>query len=418
MSSYKILILDTYYPAFLRSFYAKHPGLERQPYREQWRALMDQCFGTADFYSFNLKKLGHEAEEIVVNCEPLQRQWAREHGVQVPKRVHAHGSRQHGWDARTVLRAGIRYLLGRRGSSLYARLKAFRTKSFPRRPEPWVTQILTAQIKRVRPDILYVQELGSVDDDFLGEVKPYARLLIGQIATLLPPDRHFDSYDLIVSSLPNLVDYFGQIGIPSEYLKLGFGSSVLAKLSNPPRICRDTVHVGGYGHIHQERNALLETLAKQFDIEFWGYSVDHLTPDSLIRRNYRGQAWGVQMYEVRQGAKITVTKHITKVASRFCNNSTLYEATGVGTLLITDLKDNLHELFEPGKEIVAYRSSEECVELVQYYLEHDNEREAIARAGQQRTLREHTYYQRMQELVDILERHLSTPKALRFSARS
>jgi hypothetical protein len=30
----------------------------------------------------------------------------------------------------------------------------------------------------------------------------------------------------------------------------------------------------------------------------------------------------------------------------------------------------------------------------------------IARARQQRTLRDHTYYQRMQELVDILERHL------------
>jgi spore maturation protein CgeB len=80
----------------------------------------------------------------------------------------------------------------------------------------------------------------------------------------------------------------------------------------------------------------------------------------------------------------------------------LYEATGVGTLLITDWKENLHELFEPGKEVIAYRTPEECGELIQYYLEHEVEREAIARAGQERTLREHTYYQRMQELVDII----------------
>jgi hypothetical protein len=34
------------------------------------------------------------------------------------------------------------------------------------------------------------------------------------------------------------------------------------------------------------------------------------------------------------------------------------------------------------------------------------EREAIARAGQERTLREHTWYHRMQELIDIVERYL------------
>jgi spore maturation protein CgeB len=84
----------------------------------------------------------------------------------------------------------------------------------------------------------------------------------------------------------------------------------------------------------------------------------------------------------------------------------LFEATGVGTLLITDWKRNLHEMFEPGKEVVAYRTPDDCGELIQYYLEHDEEREVIARSGQQRTLREHTYYHRAGELVGIVERYL------------
>ncbi|MBM4042004.1 MAG: glycosyltransferase family 1 protein, partial [Planctomycetes bacterium] len=71
-----------------------------------------------------------------------------------------------------------------------------------------------------------------------------------------------------------------------------------------------------------------------------------------------------------------------------------------------DWKGNLHEMFEPGKEVVAYRSPEECVELVRYYLAHDDAREAIARAGQARTLREHTYFHRMQELTELVRRHL------------
>ena len=90
----------------------------------------------------------------------------------------------------------------------------------------------------------------------------------------------------------------------------------------------------------------------------------------------------------------------------YANNLRLFEATGVGTLLVTDWKANLHEMFEPGKEVIAYRSAEECAELVKYYLEHDEERQAIARAGQQRTLRDHTHYKRMQRLVEIIQKYL------------
>src|SRR3954471_17165720 len=77
----RFLILDTCYPAFLRSHYERHPGLMRRPYMEQWRSLMDTFFGTADSYSHALGELGHEAHEIVANARPLQEAWAREHGV-------------------------------------------------------------------------------------------------------------------------------------------------------------------------------------------------------------------------------------------------------------------------------------------------------------------------------------------------
>jgi spore maturation protein CgeB len=110
------------------------------------------------------------------------------------------------------------------------------------------------------------------------------------------------------------------------------------------------------------------------------------------------------MYQILHGSKVTVNHHGD--VAPYANNMRLFEATGVGALLVTDWKVNLHEMFEPGREVVAYRNPEECVELVQYYLEHDEEREAIARAGQERTLREHTYYHRMQELVEIIAKHL------------
>jgi spore maturation protein CgeB len=56
--------------------------------------------------------------------------------------------------------------------------------------------------------------------------------------------------------------------------------------------------------------------------------------------------------------------------------------------------------------VAIYHTPEECVELARYYVDHESEREAIARAGQRRTLRDHTYKLRMQELSALLERHL------------
>ena len=94
------------------------------------------------------------------------------------------------------------------------------------------------------------------------------------------------------------------------------------------------------------------------------------------------------------------------MAGSYANNMRLFEATGVGALLITDCKENLSEMFEPGKEVVVYRGAEECVELIRYYLEHEEERQTIAAAGQQRTLREHSYYQRMKELVEIVRKYI------------
>ena len=77
----RVLILDTVYGAFLDSHYRSSPGLAAASYDEQWRALMDTHFATADAYSHNLEKAGVAAHEVVVDAAPLQQAWAREHGV-------------------------------------------------------------------------------------------------------------------------------------------------------------------------------------------------------------------------------------------------------------------------------------------------------------------------------------------------
>lgn len=362
----KFLIVDTYYPAFLRSFYAQHPDLARRPYVEQWRALMDQCFGTADFYSANLQKLGHDAHEIVANNNALQRQWTRENV-------------SHLWLAYPV----YRYL---------------------RRVKVWQFAVLQAQVEQLKPDVLYVQDMNWMDVTLLKAVKAKTRLIVGQTAYALRSSLDLQPYDLVITSFPHYVVDFRNQGLHSEYLCLAFDERVLDHL-NVHSPTYNVTFVGGFSPRHSQGTAIFEQLAREIPVEFWGYGVENLLENSLVRRYHRGQAWGIEMFRILSESRVTLNRHID-VARSYANNMRLFEATGVGTCLVTDLKDNLHELFEPDKEVVAYTCAEDCIEKVRYLLEHEDERAAIAKVGQQRTLREHTYYHRMQELVDIVHKHL------------
>lgn len=392
----RFLILNTDYPGFLSWLYAQHPGLGDRPYEEQMRARVESLFGVADFYSSNLRQLGHEAWDIHANNEFMQRAWSAEHGIRLENQVRIPGRWRVSLQAarQRAAKTPLRYLKPVFRAAL-RRLDA---------GQNWFYDILAAQVKHYKPDILLNQAMDGISSHFLKEMKPYVRLLVGQHASPLPDNEDFGCYALVISSLPNFVEYFGRVGVPAELHRLGFEPRILSVLRNGGR--RTSISfVGSLSWHHQDRIQMLEYLCTRLGIEVWGQGADGLPQNSPIRRHYKGQAWGMAMYQILHNSSITLNQHIG-VAECYANNMRLYEATGVGTLLITDWKVNLHEMFEPGEEVVAYRTPEECAELVQYYLEHEQEREAIARAGQQRTLQEHTYYHRMQELVDIVRKYL------------
>ena len=360
----RILIVDTCYPAFIEAHYRGHPGLADAPYEEQWRSLMDTFFGTADSYSHFLRPLGHEAHELVANCEQLQSAWAREHGVRRPHLG-----------------------LGRRG---------------------WPQRLVLEQAREFQPDVVYVQNLHFLTRSTLRRLKRHARLVAGQIASEAPPEPQLRSFDLLLTSFPHFVERFRALGVASEYLRIGFDPRVLDRLEaeSAQQATGGAVFVGGLNRTqHAGGNALLERAAQRAPIEFWGYRAEDWPESSAIRRSYRGEAWGLDMFRLLRSARISVNRHI-EVAERFANNMRLYEATGVGSLLLTDAKKNLHELFEPGREVETYGNEHELAEKVHRYLDDEEARAAVALRGQERTLREHGYGERMKELAAILEARL------------
>lgn len=83
--------------------------------------------------------------------------------------------------------------------------------------------------------------------------------------------------------------------------------------------------------------------------------------------------------------------------------SRTFEVPACGGFLMTGISDdNLSEYYELGKEIVVFKNTEDLIVKSKYYLEHEDERKAIAKAGYERTIREHTYVHRFKEIFKFL----------------
>ena len=389
----RIIILNADYPRFLAWHYRNRPGLENTSYATQMAARNASLFGLADFYSRNFAELGHEAAEIHVNNRLMQAAWAREHGMTVEIAPASGEARQHrlpGWLQRAAapFKPVLRPLVRKVGLS--PRLDAASE------------QVLLAQIEAFKPDVVLNQDVFHVDVDLMRRVKQMGKaILIGQVG--IEPSRGVDwsIYDLMLSQLPRIVQAFRKTGVRAEVAHLAFEPRLLDDLPPAPAQDVDISFVGSVSEDHRQRIALLEAVAARYDLKLWGNIPRSLPSSSALHRCFQGEVWGADMYQILRRSKITLNSHID-IAGHEAGNMRLFEATGVGAFLLTDFKDNLHTLFEPDRDVAVWRSIEDCLGAIDRHLANASGRSAIARAGQTRTMTQHSYGHRAQEMLAMI----------------
>jgi spore maturation protein CgeB len=116
----------------------------------------------------------------------------------------------------------------------------------------------------------------------------------------------------------------------------------------------------------------------------------------------KSPVYGLEMFQVLHDSHVVLNAHADS-SPQYVSNMRLFETTGVGTCMLVDWKENLADLFDVDKEVVAYRSVGECLEKVQWLSEHPEEGAAIAIAGQKRTLAEHTFSHRAPHLNRLIK---------------
>jgi len=209
-----------------------------------------------------------------------------------------------------------------------------------------------------------------------------------------------DPYDIVITHMPGLADRIKPQGHDAVLVRLGFRTGILDDLDE----AEDEIpisFVGGLTHKHGRRITVLEHFCQELPMQIWAPDLSSVDEDSPIRDCYQGQAWGIDMYDIMHRSKVTLNVHIDGV--EVATNGRLFEATGVGTALVTDALDGLEDIFEPGEEVLTYDDPSECVATIERLLDDPQARERIASAGQNRTLSEHTCRHRAEAIVEAIQ---------------
>jgi len=95
-------------------------------------------------------------------------------------------------------------------------------------------------------------------------------------------------------------------------------------------------------------------------------------------------------------------------------NMRTFEALACGALLVQNAScSEINDYFTNGKDFVSYRSCKQAANLIKYYLAHPKEAEMIARSGQRKALKNHSYQKRTEELIKIIEETTPQQKSSR-----
>ena len=196
----RILFLSDNYRQYYTHILNTNRGIGCSNYEGMRKYLYDHFFYHSDSYVHAAKKLGQQADQIIMDCLPLQDRWAREN---IP---------------------GVWLRRKRPWRWWYTQIT--KRPSWIWNDRTWKEEVLLWQIRDFDPDVIYVFSGVPMDTQLLEKLREEAKLLVCQWAAPLVQDYPYQSYDLIISASANLVEHFQNLGINSTYLKLAFDDRV------------------------------------------------------------------------------------------------------------------------------------------------------------------------------------------------
>lgn len=374
MRQYRLLEITAQYDQYLRQFYSMHKDVDEWSYDELYCTLVEDAFAESDFIHRELNKMGIESKAIFWNNRNLQRKW-----------------------------------------------KGFKNNMS-------YFDILLAQIKDFRPDVIVISDLGQFSREEIKIIKECQKPKTVKLAAYYFTElndvfwERVPLYDQIYTGSKAFVNAMKDSGLPAYLLRHAFEPSILEYVPEEERknkICfLGSVYIGE--DMHSNRVQMFCELTKEkIDYDFYG-NISGALQESIsgkddreimdiatqITENRKPGVFGIEYYKVMGQYNICLNLHAACAGSHGAGNMRMFEATGIGTCLLTDSRDENAELFDIDKEIVVYESYEDMLQKAKWLIDHPQKGGEIALAGQKRTLKDHTYRNKAEHLNEYVQKLL------------
>lgn len=209
-------------------------------------------------------------------------------------------------------------------------------------------------------------------------------------------------YDAIFYKEPYLVRQFNNIyGLNVFYLPEAF--SVLRHIPtrelSQEKIKEYRCDIASIGSLHSARVPILEKLVK-YNLKIYGSKGPWWLRTNNLVQYHTGKflAYNDKADAIKY-AKISLN---TVQPTEFEGvNVRTFEYAGAGGFQLMQYKKALPDLFEIDKEVVTYKTADEMIEKIEYYLQHKAERIKIAQAGKERAWKDHDYQKRLTRLINM-----------------
>lgn len=287
----------------------------------------------------------------------------------------------------------------------------------------WQTSIVIKQIEKFQPDVCVLYPPAIFDQKIISEIRGIVNhdIIIGGYDGM---DRKnielYSGYDFVITCSDYISSFYRNKNILSYSLEFAFDPKINSLIKGHNNLYPISFCGSLFPNVHKNRYNLISYLvwhtpiiiSSDFELNTKYKLFSKKNIRSIIIRDksyfdsYKihcrniGSLYGIDMYQFLKDSAITINSHGDNI--NFAANVRLYEATGIGTCLLTDWKENLAEIFEPEVECLTYKTKEEAADKIKYYMKHENERKKIALRGQEKTLTEYTYTKRIDGVLNFI----------------
>ena len=204
-------------------------------------------------------------------------------------------------------------------------------------------------------------------------------------------DDDFNNYDIIAVASSSYAKELNNAGIKAVYIPQYTNPQKF--YPNPKeKFAHDILFVGSNWH---DRTSLRYAIEEGFNVAVYGYNWNGVVPDEMYKAPY------IQNTELNQyysSAKIVLNDHRPDMKEKGFINNRIYDVTATGTMVISDYMPEIEEAY--GNTIPMYKSKEELKTLLNYYLNNENEREALAKQAQRITLEKFTNHAIAKQMLE------------------